>query len=711
MSATPPARRRSNPAVTVRRAQSERRYLSPWQVPSRFCIPGGRHGWSRVEHHHYAPRTAFIPLAYSRPHPPRMLGQSQMLLGAGSQPWGSMRHRPLPPISHVHLPPIALGSPPLSPSTLAIGAPPGVMPTMTLEERLSQERVTAFLAGETLPHQPRSILSCPESPLYESLISYFSEGEDILTIPDTEGEHEYQQIEVVDTMPKSDKKAQGAASALCQEFGSTEAESDSTDCKPPQEDHQQEQQQRQQITTANKLHTLDVKPERHHNKETEVSDDVTCSCQTSGSVSPKSDNDSGSSSPPPKTATKSSTQSLSSHESHKSAIYIIHDSSSSQEDNTSAITVSDTYNEMNRPPTVIHISSSSKCSVDQISPHGSEKNVSRRTSVKNNNLNVSTNQSSSSSSKSNIKTTCSAKSSSVEPAYTAQVITRTKLPEVTYPPLTIELPETKQTPCRPEQTTCTTKNKSTQASLDSAPHIITTLDPPIKTARPPSRPYKSSYNFATATQYSEDPPPLVVNFDSEHSDSDDVGGGTDSETDSIASTFNDRNSFYMTEGDTSSIYSSIAEIYSVLSTDQDSLVYVYRRPPDSNNHHSTYSTLSYRFPSYVLARGGSSGGSSGGGSSGESDSSWGGGSISFVEPSYRPSNLSVGARGHLKIDYSWSWDRLDDFVRATSPRGSSSDDQRSARGPRSPPGVTTGFKARPEGWFSLWEKYSDPVAG
>ncbi|KAK4314580.1 hypothetical protein Pmani_014135 [Petrolisthes manimaculis] len=64
--------------------------------------------------------------------------------------------------------------------------------------------------------------------------------------------------------------------------------------------------------------------------------------------------------------------------------------------------------------------------------------------------------------------------------------------------------------------------------------------------------------------------------------------------------------------------------------------------------------------------GGSSGGeSSSGGSSGSSSQE---GTITFVEPSYRPSNLSVGSRGHLKIDYSWSWNRLDDFVRTTSPK-------------------------------------------
>ncbi|KAK4289815.1 hypothetical protein Pmani_037242 [Petrolisthes manimaculis] len=152
MSATPPARRRLNPAVTVRRAQSERRQLSPWQLPwSRGRTSGPETGrdprdppWGRVDHHH-TPRTALIPPAL-----PRMVGHSQSVLCGGLSPAGSMRHLPMAPVPSVQLPPIALGSPPTM-----------LPPPHTLEDRLSQDRLSAFLAGEILPHQPRSILSCP----------------------------------------------------------------------------------------------------------------------------------------------------------------------------------------------------------------------------------------------------------------------------------------------------------------------------------------------------------------------------------------------------------------------------------------------------------------------------------------------------------------------------------------------------------------------
>lgn len=166
----------------MRRAQSERRYLSPWQAscpagPQHHTCPAGHpfpacpaghtnlsflhqgprgpSGWSRVDLHHYAPRTAFIPPAHPRPYPPRMVGQSPILLGGALDLWGSMRYRPLPPISHAQLPPLALGSRPLAPPS------PMVLPTVTLEERLAQDRLAAFLAGESSPHRPRSILSCP----------------------------------------------------------------------------------------------------------------------------------------------------------------------------------------------------------------------------------------------------------------------------------------------------------------------------------------------------------------------------------------------------------------------------------------------------------------------------------------------------------------------------------------------------------------------
>lgn len=149
MSATPPVRRRVHPAVTIRRAQSERRYLNPWQVswPQPPLHPPLLHHdavrgstWTWVDHHHHAPRTAFIPPVSAQQ--PRMIGHPQAVFSEA----GSVRYQPS--LSCAQLPPIALGTPPM-------------MPPMTLEERLAQDRLTAFLAGETLPHRPRSILSCP----------------------------------------------------------------------------------------------------------------------------------------------------------------------------------------------------------------------------------------------------------------------------------------------------------------------------------------------------------------------------------------------------------------------------------------------------------------------------------------------------------------------------------------------------------------------
>lgn len=151
MSATPPVPRRVHPAVTIRRAQSERRYLSPWQVqvswPPTLMHPPLQQPelvrdstWTWVDHHHHAPRTAFIPPANA--HQARMIGHSQTVFSNG----GSIGPRPMMPCAQ--LPPLALGSPPM-------------LPPLTLEGRLAHDRLTAFLARETLPHRPRSILSCP----------------------------------------------------------------------------------------------------------------------------------------------------------------------------------------------------------------------------------------------------------------------------------------------------------------------------------------------------------------------------------------------------------------------------------------------------------------------------------------------------------------------------------------------------------------------
>lgn len=154
---TPPARRRVHPAVAVRRAQSERRYLSPWQAgaaPPLLHVPPGS-GWARFEHHH-ATRTAYIPPLHPRLCHPQGVGRPKVVMGVREVWTGTVSYHPCASMSRAQLPPLALGSPP------AVAAPHTLLPPpITLEDRLAQDRLTAFLAAESLPHRPRSILSCP----------------------------------------------------------------------------------------------------------------------------------------------------------------------------------------------------------------------------------------------------------------------------------------------------------------------------------------------------------------------------------------------------------------------------------------------------------------------------------------------------------------------------------------------------------------------
>lgn len=407
-------------------------------------------------------------------------------------------------------------------------------------------------------------------------------------------EHEYQQIEICDSATQEDnaRNLQAGTLALEVDHRST-AKSGSGPAGPPPEDQREDQPPQ---IVLRRLNTLDVKPERCYSKDSEVSEDVKCKGQACGSPTPKSDATSASS-----LSKTTSSQTLSSQENHKSAIYIVNSTASSTESNTSEVSKSDTYQEASQAPTVIHVSSCSKSSLDEGSSQSPDNNNIRKTSVKHS-VSLSTDEShyvtaridhnsSSDSSKTSLRTTYSIKSCNTDPANKVQVMVRTKPPEVSYHPLTIELPETKETSRRSDQSR-STRNKSTQASLSRAPHIITTLDPPIKTGRTPCKPYWNSR--ISTIPYSVDVHPLVVNFDSEHSDSD---NDTETETESSTATLNGSSSMYLTEDDTSSIYSSAAEIYSVLTTDPDSLVYVYQPPP----RHCGY-RRDYRYPSYILAR-------------------------------------------------------------------------------------------------------------
>ncbi|XP_045110489.1 uncharacterized protein LOC123504200 [Portunus trituberculatus] len=673
MSATPPVRRRVHPAVTIRRAQSERRYLNPWQVswpqpplhpPLLHHDPVRGSTWTWVDHHHHAPRTAFIPPVSAQQ--PCMMGHPQAVFAEA----GSVRYQPS--LSCAQLPPIALGAPPM-------------LPPMTLEERLAQDRLTAFLAGETLPHRPRSILSCPESPLYESLLSCFNEPEDTVTLPETEVEHDYQQIEVVDGAPRGQKSGSGDVTAKenkSPERGSTGQ--NSPDGHPESHRHPQK-------TLLTKLNTLDVRPERH-GKENEAAQESKYCCSSRKDVLDTS--------PSAKTR-KHSTQSISSQESQKSANYTL---SSLSGDTTSVISDSDTYQELSQPSTVIYVSSGKRNVVTSEGSHGSESSGIKSSSKHNGNIRRSNSQhhgnthgshaSSSGSSNVTYKTSHISRSNSADVMSHDEMMGRGK-PPAAFPPLTIELPETKTTSWKYEQQVSV--KKAAQTRHNDTPYIITTLDPPIK---------RSSHKHHNTTSSPEprptDIPPLVVNFDSEDSVSED---DTVYEfRDAYWSSADGNTSMYMADSDTSSVYSSIGEIYSMFVTEPDALVYVYRPPPRPRDHgHHRTSTLSYRFPAYAITRDiGSSGCSS------ESESSWGG-TVSFVEPSYRHSNLSVGSRGHLKFDYSCSWNRLDDFVRTAKPKDEYSRDYRQHY--RCPRDCTPEYMTSSAALPSPWERFTDTAAG
>ncbi|XP_050733365.1 uncharacterized protein LOC127006964 isoform X2 [Eriocheir sinensis] len=566
-------------------------------------------------------------------------------------------------------------------------------PSLASEEWVCDLRPQAMRLHTLLP-VPHTTLP-QESPLYESLLSCFTESEDTVTLAETEGEHEYQQIQVVRAAAKADEEEHGKnIEGEFRDKGSSRHESsDAVPEIPQRQPHK---------TPLTKLNTLDVRPEKY-GKENESADDTSFSYQSRKEALEVF--------PSAKTR-KNSMQSVSSHESLKSAISTL---SSSSGDNASVMSGSDTtYQELSQPSTVIYVSSNgNKNSVNAASPHNSE--VSGKKSSSENGGNVSENNthhvgtqvsqslSSSYSKNSHKSTQLSSRSGSADAATQVEMVELTQPPRTFFPPLTIELPETKSTGWKYEQNT-PSKKRSTQVRHGDSPYIITTLDPPIK--RPTQRHHKN--NTSSPDPRPADIPPLIVNFDYEDTFSDD---DTIYEMDCSWSTAGESTSLYMADSDTSSLYSSVGEIYSMFETEPDALVYVYRPPPRPKDHgHNRNSTLSYRFPTYAVSRGmGSSGGSS------ESESSWGSGTVSFIEPSYRPSNLSVGSRGHLKIDYSCSWNRLDDFVRTTSPKdgcyGCSEDYrmQYASRSPREHP--ASACMTAPAALLLPWERYSDTAAG
>lgn len=681
---TPPARRRVHPAVAVRRAQSERRYLSPWQAgaaPPLLHVPPGS-GWARFEHHH-ATRTAYIPPLHPRLCHPQGVGRPKVVMGVREVWTGTVSYHPCASMSRAQLPPLALGSPP------AVAAPHTLLPPpITLEDRLAQDRLTAFLAAESLPHRPRSILSCPESPLYESLVSCMSDlDDDSVAFPDAEAEHEYQQIPALD--PFADKAARAPRDSPRSDKNG--ASGKRRDASGSSSDGQKETQH----IAASKLNTLDVKPEKGASKESSRREEsLVCHCQRK---SPERRHSSAKLSPASRTSGSGSSQSLSSQDNHKSAIYISNTTICRRDESAQESSDSDdTYQDISDAPTVIHVISH-KDSKDSVKKPDSSHAPKERSNASFSPADGhrlpprSGHTASSGSTKTCLKTR----------ANSAEKLPHSKAQGTSYPPLTIELSERKEDPAWGPDPGKARGGKTSSASHSSTPHIITTLDPPLKPATKAQTHYDSM----------SDIPPLVVNFDAEDSDS-------NSETfiDIGTSTVGGSTSIYLTEDETSSLYSSVPDLYSVVTTDPDSFVYVYKPPPRRQSllqKRLQDSELDYRFPGYVIARG--SGGSSGG--SCTSEGSWSD-TISFVEPTYRPPNLSVGSRGHLKIDYSCSWTRLDDFVRTASPRGASQEVPKlvyrsgGALPPTRPPKDASPASVSHRGpALSPWERYTDPVAG
>lgn len=418
-------------------------------------------------------------------------------------------------------------------------------------------------------------------------MSCFTESEDTVTLAETEGEHEYQQIQVVKAAAKAEKEEEHGKNPEGDFRDKGSSIHESSDAVP-------EILQRQlHKTPLTKLNTLDVRPEKY-GKENESTDDTSFSHQSRKEALEVF--------PSPKKR-KNSIHSVSSHESLKSAISTL---SSSSGDNTSVVSGSDTtYQELSQPSTVIYVASSgNRIPGSSASPHNSEVSGKKSSSdnggsVSGNNTHhvgtqVSQSLSSSYSKNSHKSAPLSSRSGSADVATQVEMVELTQPPRTVFPPLTIELPETKSTGWKYEQN-ISGKKRSTQIRHGDSPYIITTLDPPIK--RPAQKNYK---NNTSPDPRPADIPPLIVNFDSEDTFSDD---DTVYEMDLTWSTAGESTSLYMADSDTSSLYSSIGDIYSMFETEPDALVYVYRPPPRPKDHgHNRNSTLSYRFPTYAVSR-------------------------------------------------------------------------------------------------------------
>lgn len=411
--------------------------------------------------------------------------------------------------------------------------------------------------------------------------------DDSVNFPDTEGEHEYQQIPALD--PHAGAKAARAQkdSPRTSKNGAASRMGSRRDASSSSSEGQKESQH----IVASKLNTLDVKPDKSSTKENSRSEEsLVCHCQRK---SPDRRHSSAKLSPVSKASGSSPSQSLSSQDNHKSAIYIsnttiCHRDSSAQESSDS----DDTYQDISDAPTVIHVISHRDTKDNAKKLDGSQTSKVRSSAsfspADSHRLTPRSNHTASSgSAKASPKTISQSSRSN-----SADKMSHNKSQEKCYPPLTIELSERKEDPMwGPESGKPLTRGaKTSSASHSSTPHIITTLDPPLKPAMKAQTHYDSM----------SDIPPLVVNFDAEDSDS-----NSDTFIDMGTSTVEESTSIYLTEDETSSLYSSVPDLYSVVTTDPDSFVYVYRPPPRRQSllqKRLQDSALDYRIPGYIIAR-------------------------------------------------------------------------------------------------------------
>lgn len=416
-----------------------------------------------------------------------------------------------------------------------------------------------------------------ESPLYESLVSCMSDlDDDSVAFPDTEAEHEYQQIPALD--PLADKAARAPRNSP--RSNKSGAPSKRRDASGSSSDGQKETQH----IAASKLNTLDVKPDKSASKEGSRSEESqVCHCQRKASERRPS---SAKLSPASRTSGSGSSLSLSSQENHKSAIYISNTTICRRDDGVQESSDSDdTYQDISDAPTVIHVISHKDSKDSAKKPEGShapkERSSASFSPADGRRLTPrSSHTASSGSTKTCLKTRVNS----------ADKLPHSKVQGPCYPPLTIELSERKEDPAWGPDPGKARGGKANSASHSSTPHIITTLDPPLKTATKAQTQHDSM----------SDVPPLVVNFDAEDSDS-------NSETfiEMGASTVGGSTSIYLTEDETSSLYSSVPDLYSVVTTDPDSFVYVYRPPPRRQSLLQKClqdSALDYRIPGYIIAR-------------------------------------------------------------------------------------------------------------